>query len=236
MGISEINSSGNLIFHSYIKSQRIQFASNNKRIHDIRIGLFCRIAKSTTDLARIILERLNLGNKKSYSKKFNRMRHNFVYRKVIEAIQVRAIKFGIQVIGVNPAFTSIPDILKYQNVFINRHTAAALIITRRGLGIKERQDFMVLQAIKTDGFKSKSGISYTLEGRGKSTTLSDKVWSWMMDQFLRPKLATLTGSGPASGSKPGIGSNNGKIPLGESRRITGNPGQFDLNCGVGSDS
>ena len=38
----------------------------------------------------------------------------------------------------NPAFTSIAGILKYQDQYsLNRHTAAALVIARRGYGIME---------------------------------------------------------------------------------------------------
>jgi len=239
LGISEINNTGNLIFHSYMKSQRIQFASNNKRMHDIRI-----LAKSVVDFAirqnkPIVLEQLNFKNKKSYSKKFNRMRHNFVYRKIIEAIHTRATKFGISIIEVNPAFTSILGILKYQKMLsLNRHTSAALVIARRGLGFKERQNFNVSskETKKTVRPSLKSGIFHTLEGRGKSITLSDKAWSWLQDSFLKPKPVTLTGSGPEPGSIPGIEPSSGEIPEGESWRITGNPGQFKLNCRVGSDS
>jgi IS605 OrfB family transposase len=254
LGIAEIDGSGNLLFHSFMRSQRIQFASSEKRLHDIRI-----LAKAVVDLALrrnkgIVLEQLNFKNKKSYNRKFNRMRHNFIYRKIIEVIKSRAGKCGIEVLEVNPAFTSILGILKYQKMYLlNRHTAAALVIARRGITIKERQTFKASEFIKskntfpvskrtgkkTDTPKDKSGVWVNLEGRSHSHTLSLKAWSWMKDCFLKkqfdhPKSGTLTGSGPDPGSKPGTGSSEGETPSTESQRITGNLG--GQKCSeVGSD-
>ena len=149
LGIAEVDGSGNLLFHTFMRSQRIQFASAEKRLHDIRI-----LAKAVADLALrrnkgIVLEQLNFKNKKSYNHKFNRMKSNFIYRKIIEAIKDRAAKVGIEVLEVNPAFTSILGILKYQKMYsLNRHTAAALVIARRGLQVKERQTFKTSEFIK----------------------------------------------------------------------------------------
>jgi IS605 OrfB family transposase len=259
LGVAEIDRSGNLLFYTFMRSQRIQFASSEKRLHDIRI-----LAKAIVDLALrrnkgIVLEQLNFKNKKSHNRKFNRMRHNFIYRKIIEAIKSRAEKFGIEVLEVNPAFTSILGILKYQKMYsLNRHTAAALVIARRGITIKERQTFKTSEFIKitkpikkiirksrksktfktkkttTDIPTNKSGVWVNLEGRSHSHTLSLKAWSWLQGVFLKPKSGTLTGSGPDPGLIPGIGSSEGEIPSTESQRITGNLG--GQKCSeVGSD-
>ena len=74
------------------------------------------------------------GNKKS-----NRMKSIFAYRKMSQAIISRANKMGVDVIQVNPAYTSISGKMKYMRKFgISIHQSAAYTIGRRGLGYKEK--------------------------------------------------------------------------------------------------
>jgi hypothetical protein len=124
----------------------------------------------------------------------------------------------VELVEVNPAFTSILGELKYEKMYsLNRHDAAALVIARRGMGIRERQDFAVTPTVK-----SKSGLN--LEGRGHGIRLSPKAWSWLQDGFLKPKKARLTASCPAPSSILGIGHSVGEIPTGESNPTTGRIG------------
>ena len=113
-----------------------------------------------------------------------------------------------------PAFTSILGQLKYQKMYsLNRHTAAALVIARRGMGIKERRDFEVKQS------KSKKA-DLNLEGRGFATALTNKAWSWLEDCFLKPHTAPFTGARLVTDSRSVIGLSTGGIPVGESIAIT----------------
>ena len=74
----------------------------------------------------IVLEQLNFKNKKM-GKKFNRMSHNFVYRKMIAAIKSCALKSGVEVIEVPAAYTSIVGKLKYMNIYnLSVHNALVL--------------------------------------------------------------------------------------------------------------
>ena len=82
--LSELNSTGNLQSHIFLKNDRIQFASTGKRDYDIKV-----MAVKIVNLAKqtgkpLVLEQLQFKNK-SKGKKFNRMAHNFIYRKMIEA-------------------------------------------------------------------------------------------------------------------------------------------------------
>jgi len=219
VALAETNEHGNLIKHFYIKKDRIQYARKEKRNYDIY-----QIAKQVVDYAlktkkRIALERLSFRKKKSY-KKFNRMSHNFVYRKLLQAIKSRAAKYSIEVKEINPAFTSVLGLLKYKKMYsLNRHTAAALVISRRALDIKERKDF------KVKLHKKKKDI-LNLEGRGISIALTQKAWSWLQDKFLKPNITILTESELAAGLKSAISSSAGEIPASEPIDITGLYGEL----------
>jgi IS605 OrfB family transposase len=220
VGVSVVSADGNLLSHAYLRSQRIQFASTNKRDNDIRV-----LAKEVVGKAwggAIVLESLDFKPKKG-SKKFNRMKSNFIHRKLREAIRSRALRRGVPVIEVNPAFTSILGNFKYSKMYsLNRHTAAALVIARRGLGIQERQNFTVTP-------KGRDGEKWNLEGRSFSHTLSSKACSWLMDCFVRgPKPTGLTAPGLAPGLKPGICPSLGETPKGKSSSTTGRRGRYLL--------
>ena len=73
------------------------------------------------------------------NKKANRMKSIFAYRKMSQAIISRANKMGVDVIQVNPAYTSISGKMKYmRKLGISIHQSAAYTIGRRGLGYKEK--------------------------------------------------------------------------------------------------
>jgi len=73
------------------------------------------------------------------NKKANHLKSIFAYRKMSQAIINRANKIGLDVIQVNPAYTSISGKMKYMRKFgISIHQAAAYTIGRRGLRYKEK--------------------------------------------------------------------------------------------------
>jgi len=202
LGVAEVDSKGNLLHHHFETEQRIQFASKDKRDNDVRL-----LAKRVIDLAKernkpLVVEKLNFKSQKSGFKKFRRMKHNFLHRKIIEAIKSRALKEGVALVEVNPAFTSKLGHLKFQKMFsMPIHNAAAMVIARRAMGIKERQTFVVKKADKPN----KDGkIPWNLEGRRGSCMLSEKAWSWLRDCFLKPKPSSLTGTRLDVGSRPTI--------------------------------
>jgi IS605 OrfB family transposase len=218
VAVAEVGNDGNLLSHHYFRAQRIQFSSQNKRDNDIRL-----LAKEIVDEAKakgkkLVVEQLDFGDKKKGSRKFRRMKSNFLYRKILEAVKSRAARCGVELVEVNPAFTSILGKLKYEKMYsLNHHTAAALVIARRGMGFQERQDFTVMPTKRGKGHLN-------LEGRGCSTRFSLKAYSWLGERFLKPKKARLTASCPAPSSILGIGHSVGETPTGESNPTTGRIG------------
>ena len=113
---------------------------------------------------------LKFNDGKKGSRKFNRMRHNFIYSQLLLAIERRALKDGVEIRKINPAFTSIAGILKYQEQYsLNRHTAAAFIIGRRGMGIMEKVK------VKLELGENKK---LNLAGRGFKIALTAKAYAY----------------------------------------------------------
>jgi IS605 OrfB family transposase len=222
LGVAEVDSKGNLLHHHFETEQRVQFASKDKRDSDVRL-----LAKRVVAFAKgknkpLVIERLKFGKQKSGFKKFRRMRHNFLHGKIVESIRSRAMKEGIVVIEVNPAFTSKLGHLKFQKMFsMPIHSSAAMVIARRGMGIQERRTFVVRKADKP----GKDGkIPWNLEGRNGSCVLSEKAWSWLRDCFLKPKPSSLTGTRLAVGSRPTTGRRATRL-AGEPIPTTGRDGR-----------
>lgn len=71
-------------------------------------------------------------------KRFNRMSHNFVHRKMLTTVYTRCWKEQMVTLQVKPAFTSIIGRVKYAQLYgLNSHQAAAMAIARRAMGFKE---------------------------------------------------------------------------------------------------
>jgi IS605 OrfB family transposase len=176
LAVVETDKEGNLVRHQYLESQKLKFARHNKRKNDIE-ALALKIVNQAIVIEKgIVIEDLKFNDKKSFkNKKFNRMKHNFIYSQFLRAIERRAIKDGVEIKKINPAFTSIAGVLKYQKMYsLNRHTAAALIIARRGMGICEkiRVRLMPLENKKLN-----------LAGRGFKIALTEKAYSYFKRLF-----------------------------------------------------
>ena len=170
LAVVDIDKSGNLLEHIYLSNSRIQLARHEKRKNDIETLALKVINCALLKGKGIVLEDLKFSEGRKGHKKFNRMKHNFIYSQLLRAIERRALKDGVEVRKVNPAFTSITGILKYQDLYsLNRHTAAALVIARRGYGIMERVRVR-LESLEKDRLN--------LAGRDRSIALTRKAYSY----------------------------------------------------------
>lgn len=174
LALSEINPTGNLQSHIFLKNDRIQFAQTSKRDYDIKQMAIKAVQMAKQAGKPLVLEQLQFKNGKK-SKKFNRMRSNFIYRRLIEAIKSRASKEGVEIIEVPAAYTSIVGKLKYQDMYsLSIHNAAAFVIGR--LGFLNKAD-----KVMTD--VSGVGAKLTLEARGQAITLTKKSFLWFNSKF-----------------------------------------------------
>ena len=85
------------------------------------------------------LEKLPKGKRGDGLPKLRQKLQKWIYKALLQKIEIVARRNGIQVIKVNPAYTSIIGKLKYAPLYnIDKDTAGAYVIARRGLGFKER--------------------------------------------------------------------------------------------------
>lgn len=86
----------------------------------------------------LVIEDLNIRRKEAYSK-FNRRTVPFAYSQLTQALVRRALREGLVVKRVNPAYTSWIGQLKYAPQYgVSVHVAASYVIARRGLDLDER--------------------------------------------------------------------------------------------------
>jgi len=98
----------------------------------------------------IIIERLEFSKKKAAlegeGRRRARMLSSFAYHQFIQHLKAAAFRAGVQVIEVNPAYTSTIGAVNYAaQLGISVHQGAAIAIARRGLGLSERPAMRVVQ-------------------------------------------------------------------------------------------
>jgi IS605 OrfB family transposase len=104
------------------------------------------------------LEKLPKGKRGDGLPKLRQKLQKWVYKGLLQKIKIVAKRNGIQVIKVNPAYTSIIGKLKYAPLYnIDKDTAGAYVIARRGLCFKERLPKNYKELLKDAEF-----LSYTI--------------------------------------------------------------------------
>ena len=140
---AEVDYNGNLVSYGKVPMPELHSGNANKR--DYYQWIY---AHRITDIAReknkaIVIEKLHKmrKNKKGdfSGRRLRRIQHNFPYRSLLEKIERTAKRKGVEVVYINPEYTSVQGILKYApQHMISKDVAAAYVIGRRGLGLKEK--------------------------------------------------------------------------------------------------
>ena len=179
IALTEISSEGNMTSCQWIALPELTYSSKNQR--DNLIG---ETAKEIVSIALakgkgLVIESLDFV-KRNKGKQFNRMSHNFVYRRLLESIERRAKKCGVALKTVHPAYTSIIGKYKYATAYgLSFHQAAAFVIARRGLGFHERIPKKIQRLISPLVSKLNSLLP-ALEAKGKREVkrLLAKLKNW----------------------------------------------------------
>jgi IS605 OrfB family transposase len=142
LAVCEIDETGN-----YIKSFNIRCCTYGKNQNQAKaiIGDACKAIVAFAELKQkpIILEKLDFGKKKqslsSMSNAKARMLSGFAYNQIKQNLQSRAFKHGVEVLAVNPAYSSVIGQVKFAHLYnISVHQSAAFVIARRYYGYSER--------------------------------------------------------------------------------------------------
>lgn len=142
LALSEIDHRGN-----WVGSQKFDLNLRGKTSHQVTTLIGDQV-KKIIEIAKVTckpigIEKLDFQKKKAEFSKYNptyaRMLTSFAYNKIIQTIKAAAFRAGIEVIEVNPAFTSTIGEVNYaQQYGVSTHQAAAIAIARRSLGFSEK--------------------------------------------------------------------------------------------------
>ncbi len=140
---AETDEKGNLISYGSIPMPELASGSKDKKEY-FRWQYAHEIVKIAKEKGKaIVIEELEIkdkGKRGDFSGiKSRRIRHNFSYKSLLSKIKTLARRERIEVIEVNPSYTSIIGMLKYAPQYmITKDIAAAYVIARRGLGLQEK--------------------------------------------------------------------------------------------------
>ncbi|WP_041725684.1 IS200/IS605 family accessory protein TnpB-related protein [Caldicellulosiruptor acetigenus] len=147
----ETDSSGQLLSYGEIPMPELESGNSDKKEYYRWQYAHMIVAIAKDNQKAIVIEKLdikNRGRRGDFSgRKSRRISHYFGYRSLLEKVKLLAKREGIEVIEVNPAYTSVIGMLKYAPQFmVSKDVAAAYVIARRGLGLKERipHNYMLL--------------------------------------------------------------------------------------------
>jgi len=159
---SEVSEDGNL--KSYGRINLNHFIGKNRGEREI---LSWEVAHKIVNLAKekkraIVIENLKKlpkGSRGDGRKKLRKRFQQFTYKGILQKIEVLARREGIEVIKVNPAFTSVIGQLKYAPQYlVDKDIAGAFVIGRRGMGFKEEIPENYLKLLKREEF-----LEYSLQ-------------------------------------------------------------------------
>jgi IS605 OrfB family transposase len=141
LAILEVSKTGELLSYQTISLHHLLGLSKNAKDHQEWI-----LANKIVDLAikkgKAIavenLKKLKKGTRGDGKAKLRKILHQWSAKKLLQKIKRIAKLKGVEVTGVNPAYTSVIGMLKYApQLSIDKDVAGAYVIGRRALGFKE---------------------------------------------------------------------------------------------------
>ena len=117
--------------------------SSGQITHILSLAIGEIIEVATKYQCPLVIEKLDFSSKKAslreYGKHYALMLSQFAYSKFKDLVKSKARLKAIEVVEVNPAYSSLIGMTKYMSLYgLNSGTAAALVLARRGLRFSER--------------------------------------------------------------------------------------------------
>jgi transposase, IS605 OrfB family, central region len=142
LALAYVSTDGNLEKFERIDLREMEDKTKNQREH-IAWHIARQVVERALENGKAVvvenLQKVPKGRRGDGLAKLRRKLHKWAYRSVLEKIEVYARRMGVQLIKVNPAYTSIIGKLKYSPMLcIDKDVAGAYVIGRRGLGFEER--------------------------------------------------------------------------------------------------
>lgn len=154
VAFAETNRHGNLVDYGKI-STPIQDRSSHQVTDTLSLACKKIIQKAQQEQKPIVIEKLDFKKKKceleTKSKRYRRMISYFAYTKFASLIKSQAYRAEVEVIEVNPAFSSIIGKYKFAHFLgISIHIAASLVLARRAMKFSESFPFKAARCLPED--------------------------------------------------------------------------------------
>jgi len=142
LAIAEVSRDGNLISYARIKLEYLRNFSKNRKEYEEWLVAHKVISMAKDKNKAIVIEDINNLPKRKRGdgrKKLRKVLQKFSYDRILEKIERLCKLNGIEIIKVNPAWTSVQGKLKYSpQLNVDKDIAGAYVIGRKGLGLKEK--------------------------------------------------------------------------------------------------
>jgi IS605 OrfB family transposase len=143
LALAEVSSDGNLqSYKSIYLSHLLKCKSRNRKEYEEWL-IAHEVIKFAKEKGKAIaiedIKKLPKGKRGDGKAKLRKILQFFSYRRILKKIESLANQEGIEIVKVNPAFTSIIGMMKYcPQYFIDKDVAGAYVIGRKALGFKEK--------------------------------------------------------------------------------------------------
>jgi IS605 OrfB family transposase len=143
LALAEVSPDGNLqSYKSIYLSHLLKYKSRNRKEYEEWL-IAHEIIKFAKEKGKAIavedIQKLPKGKRGDGKAKLRKILQFFSYRRILKKIESLANQKGIEVVKVNPAFTSVIGMMKYcPQYFIDKDIAGAYVIGRKALGFQEK--------------------------------------------------------------------------------------------------
>jgi IS605 OrfB family transposase len=143
LALAEVSPDGNLqSYKSIYLSHILKYKSRNRKEYEEWL-IAHEVIKFAKEKGKAIaiedIKKLPKGKRGDGKAKLRKILQFFSYRRILKKIESLANQEGMEVVKVNPAFTSIIGMMKYcPQYFIDKDVAGAYVIGRKALGFKEK--------------------------------------------------------------------------------------------------
>jgi IS605 OrfB family transposase len=142
LALAEVSPDGNLqSYKSIYLSHLLKYKSRNRKEYEEWL-IAHEVIKFAKEKGKAIaiedIKKLPKGKRGDEKAKLRKILQFFSYRRILKKIESLATQDGIEIVKVNPAFTSVIGMMKYcPQYFIDKDVAGAYVIGRKALGFKE---------------------------------------------------------------------------------------------------
>ncbi len=139
LALTMIDNKGNYKWHTYLKQHELLYARSNRRENLCGELVKRVILIAKTYSCGVAIEDLKFKNDKDINSKFARIKHQFIYSKLLTMLESACIRERIEIIKVKPQFTSKIGLYKYCHQYgMIVHNGAGMVIARRSYNFKEK--------------------------------------------------------------------------------------------------